>query len=89
MPLTKYEGQKFTKGAFIIDECFYVNCVLTDCDLFYAGGNFEWVESRMEGCRWHWRGPALNTLQLLQALGALKAPQSPPLQAVADHSKMN
>lgn len=88
MAITKYEGQKFTKGAFVMEECFFINCALTDCDLFYSGGSFEWVNCRFDNCRWHWRGPALNTMQLLTTIGLLKVPQTPSAQNV-DASKMN
>jgi len=87
--ITKYEGQKLTKGAFVIEECFFVNCSLTDCDLFYSGGNFEWVNSQFQNCRWHWRGAALNAVQLLTGLGALKAPQMPVSLQAVDTSKLN
>jgi hypothetical protein len=86
--MTKYDGQKFTKAAFVMEDCFFVNCVLTDCDLFYSGGDVESVNLKTENCRWHWRGPALRTAQLMGALGMLKAPQMPPLPAV-DNSKLN
>lgn len=80
--MTKYEGQKFAKGAFVIEDCFFVNCVLTDCDLFYSGGDFDWASTKFEAnCRWHFRGPALKTMQFLQLIGMVKAqhgPASPP-----------
>jgi hypothetical protein len=88
MPMTKHEGQKYTKGAFVMDECFFVNCVLTDCDLFYLGGDVESVNLKLENCRWHWRGPALRTVQFLGSLGMLKGPVPPPLPVV-DSSKAN
>jgi hypothetical protein len=88
MSITKYEGQMFTKKSFVIDECCFVNCVLKECDLFYSGGDCESMNTQMESCQWHWRGPALKTFQLLQALGMLKIPPivlpSPP-----SSSKMN
>jgi len=70
--ITKYEGKTFKNGAFEMEECFFVNCVLTECDLFYSGGDLEMINTRIENCRFHFRGPALKTIQMLQAAGMLK-----------------
>jgi hypothetical protein len=88
MPIAFYKGQNITKQTLVIDECAFVNCVLKDCDLFYSGGDFELLGTRMENCRIHWRGAAQRTLQLLQVTGTIQpvAPQQ-PLQV--DKSKMN
>ena len=88
MPITKYEGQTFEKQSFVVEESFFVNCVLRDCDLFYSGGDFEWLNMRLENSRWHFRGPALKTMQLMQIQGMLKQPQTPP-QFPASSSKLN
>jgi hypothetical protein len=61
---------------------------LRDCDLFYSGGDVQWEQAQFENCRWHFRGPALRTMQLLQMIGLLKPNQVPP-QAPASSSKMN
>jgi hypothetical protein len=78
MPIAKYEGKTLEKQAFVIEECCFMNCVLRECDLFYSGGDSEWMNTQMENCRWHFRGPALKTLQLAGGLGMLKAPQIVP-----------
>lgn len=70
--ITKYQGKTFKDGAFELEECFFLNCVLVECDLFYSGGDFEMVSTRIENCRWHPRGPAAKTMQLLQMAGMLK-----------------
>lgn len=87
--MTKYEGQKFTKGAFVMEDCFFVNCVLADCDLFYSGGDAEFVNLKTESCRWHWRGPALKTMQLMTNLGMLKGQPTLPLPNVDTSKPMN
>ena len=68
----KYQGKTYRNEAFDIDECFFVNCTLIECDFFFSGGDVEMVDTRVENCRFHWRGPALKTIQLLQATGMLK-----------------
>lgn len=88
MAITKYEGKTFEKQTFVIEDSFFVNCVLRDCDLFYSGGDSEWINLRFEGCRWHFRGPALKTVQLAQILGMLKQPTIPPAPPVSS-SKLN
>ncbi len=73
-----YRNQVFQDRSFILEEASFVGCTLKNCDLYYSGGDFDWVESRFEACRFHWRGPAKNTVALLQAMGALQQqmPQS-------------
>ena len=73
-----YRNQNFQGKSFILDEVTFLECKLSDCDLYYSGGDFEWVNSNFENCRFHWRGPAKNMLALLQLIGALKPPQMPP-----------
>ena len=70
--IAKYESKNFKDGAFEVDECFFVNCVLTECDLFYSGGDVEMINTQVVNCRFHWRGSALKTIQLLQNMGLLK-----------------
>ena len=85
--MTKYEGQKLTKATLVVEECFFVNCVLTDCDLFYSGEDLEWTNTSFENCRWHWRGPAGRTVNLMRLLGMMKAQATPP-QTPATSSKL-
>ncbi len=86
--MTKYENKTLTKATFVMEDCFFLNCVLTECDLFYSGGDLEAIGTRFENCRFHWRGPALKTLQAMQAMGMLKVGPLPvPLKV--DTAKAN
>ena len=76
--MTKYEGKTLSKAVFVVEECCFINCTLIDCDLFYAGGDFEMPNVRFENCRWHFQGKALKTIQLQQTIGMLKPIQLPP-----------
>ena len=77
----KYQGKTYRGETFDLDECFMIDCHLVDCDLFFSGGDVETVNTRMENCRFHWRGPALKTIQLLQNMGMLKVGPLPvPMQ---------
>lgn len=56
--MQKYEKATLTKATFVMEDCFFIDSVLKDCDLFYSGGDVEMVNTRMENCRWHFRGAA-------------------------------
>ncbi len=75
--------QKFAGRSFVLDEVVFINCLLKDCDFYYSGGDFEWANTTFEACRFHWRGPAKNTMALLQSIGLLKAPSQEPPQVPA------
>jgi hypothetical protein len=77
MKMETFKNENFHGKTFHLDEVVFTNCQLTDCDLYYSGGDFEWVGSNFDNCRFHWRGAAKNTLALLQAMGMLKTPTSP------------
>jgi hypothetical protein len=61
------------EGASLIleDNCF-IDCVLRDCDLYFSGGDFEWQNTTFDNCRFHWRGAAKNTLELIRTMGLLR-----------------
>lgn len=72
-----YRNQNFQGKSFVIENVVFLKCKLTDCDLYYSGGDFEWAETFFENCRFHWRGPAKNTLALLQVIGMMPTPTLP------------
>jgi hypothetical protein len=76
--MTKYEGKTLAKAVFVVEDCCFLNCELKDCDLFYSGGDFDFVNLKMNDCRWHFRGPALKTIQLQQMIGMMKPVPFPP-----------
>jgi hypothetical protein len=88
MPITRYEGKTFEKQSFVLEECHFVNCALKDCDLFYSGGEADWLNVRFENCRWHWQHGAARTFRLLTNLGMLKPPPAQP-QPVTSSKMMN
>ena len=77
--MQSFKGQHFTGRVFDLDETVFFQCKLTDCDLYYSGGDFEWTETLFENCRWHWRGPAKNTMFLLQLIGLLQVQAIPAI----------
>jgi hypothetical protein len=80
MPMTKYEGRTFSKQVFVLEECWFINCVLRECSLVYSGGPFEFENTTFDNCQWKFRGQAKDTMQLLSMIGLLKAGQAPPAQ---------
>jgi hypothetical protein len=85
-----FRNQDFQGKSFVIEEVAFVNCRLTDCDLYYSGGEFDWMNSHFESCRFHWRGPAKNTLALFQNIGMISAQTAPlPLSLDSTGQKLN
>jgi len=84
MPITKYEDLTLEKQSFIVDDCYFINCVLRDCDLFYSGGDVDFVNLNYQNCRWHWRGAAGKTVELLTLLGLLTTPQTQSQMTVSN-----
>jgi|HubBroStandDraft_2_1064218.scaffolds.fasta_scaffold470100_1 hypothetical protein len=76
--MTKYENKELSKALLVVEDVCLINCTLTDCDLFYSGGDFEIVSVKFENCRWHFRGHAARTMALQQTIGMLKPIPMPP-----------
>ena len=79
-----YRNQTLQGKSIVLDEAVFLKCKIIDCDLYYSGGDFEWVESQFENCRYHMRGSAQRTLMLAQLIGIVKPQQQ--LQAPAPSS---
>jgi len=76
-----FRNQSFQARSFILEQVAFVKCKLTDCDLYYSGGDFDWAETAFENCRFHWQGAAKNTVALLQTMGMIQMPI--PAQSLA------
>jgi hypothetical protein len=85
-----FRNQTFQGKSFVIEDVAFVNCRLTDCDLYYSGGDFDWMNSHFENCRFHWRGPAKNSLALFQSIGMISGQiPSAPLSVDSTGQKVN
>ena len=52
-----------------IDETYFVDCQFLNCILEYRGGKIAFESCRMSSCRYLFFGPALRTVEYLEALG--------------------
>jgi hypothetical protein len=86
-----FKHQTFTDSSFDLDETVFLECELKNCDLFYSGGDLEILNSKMDNCRFHWRGAAKNTMSVLQSLGLIPDPskQKFPNQVNISGQKLN
>lgn len=86
--MTKYDKATLTRAALVIEDSYFVDCTLIDCDLFYAGGDVEMINTRLDNCRFHWRGAAQKTVQTLMQFGMLKS-MPLPVQSSQVNTKAN
>jgi hypothetical protein len=77
-----YREKNISNESFVLEEAVFFNCTLKNCDLFYSGGDFQVVETKLDGCRIHLRGSARNTQTMMMTLGMLKAPLQLSAQTV-------
>ena len=82
-----FQDKTLTDQSFILDEVVFIRCSLKNCDLFFSGGDTEWVNTNFENCRFHWRGAAKSTFALLQNMGLI--PQQPAAPAPPTSTKPN
>jgi hypothetical protein len=89
MPIYVHENEHLKNASYLLSEHIFRRCKLTNCNLFYDGGVYEWVETTFENCIWGFRGPALATIQLCGLIGMLKPGQAPMPSVPQGSSKMN
>ncbi|MFP5204907.1 MAG: hypothetical protein ACLGSH_06105 [Acidobacteriota bacterium] len=71
MPITKYQDQTIVGQVFRTEECWFVNCTLKQCVLYYSGGVAEFENCRFENCQWKFQGQAQQTIAVLSMIGLL------------------
>jgi hypothetical protein len=71
MPVTKYQNQTIEGQIFRTEECWFVNCTLKNCVLYFSGGGYELENTRFENCQWKFQGAAQQTIALLSTIGLL------------------
>jgi hypothetical protein len=71
MPKTKYENQTLTSQLLVVEDCWFVNCTLRQCVLYYSGGPYEFENVKWDNCQWKFQGAAQQTVAVLSMIGAL------------------
>jgi hypothetical protein len=71
MSITKYEGKTIVGQIFRVEECWFVNCTLKQCVLYYSGGSFEFENVKWDNCQWKFQGAAQQTVAVLSMIGLL------------------
>jgi hypothetical protein len=71
MPKMKYENQTITGQILQVEDCWFVNCTLKQCVLYYSGGPFEFQNVKWDNCQWKFQGAAQQTIAVLSMIGAL------------------
>jgi hypothetical protein len=68
--MAEFRDRTFTGGEQVeTDENRFVNCTFESASLRFAGGTLPQFENCTFGeIGWHFTGPALRTIQILQAL---------------------
>jgi hypothetical protein len=78
MAITKYVGQTFKGATFQLEECWFINCVLHECTIFFSGGSYELENATFDRCQWKFQNQAAQTCRLLNMIGLIPAQQIPP-----------
>ena len=74
-PLMKmYRNQAMQNKSLVMDGAQFVDCSLSNCKLNYNGGIVVLRGTTLTSCKWEFGGAALNTVELLTTLGAVRNP---------------
>ena len=88
MSITVHNNEVLKGIALRLEEHVFNNCKIIESQVFYDGGPFQWTNSSFENCQIAFRGAAMNTTQVMQALGMLKQALQPP-QTVSGSSTVH
>jgi hypothetical protein len=69
------EGQQFNKAKLTLDSHVYKNCTIDDCDVYYCGGAYELIDTRVTNCRLILNHPAKGMYAAIQIF-KMKSPGS-------------
>ncbi len=84
-----YKNRTITKEPIVLEEVCLIDCTLTDCDVFYSGGDAEYQNLKLDNTRFHFRGAAQKTMQTLASFGMLNMQPMPVSFQAASAAKAN
>jgi hypothetical protein len=84
-----YKDKVMSEQTFVLEESAFVDCTLKNCDVFYSGGDFEFVNLKLDNTRFHFRGAAKQTQILFQTLGMIPGASQVSSQAGMTSQKPN
>lgn len=84
-----YKNRTITKEAIVLEEVCLIDCTLSDCDVFYSGGDADYQNLKLDNTRFHFRGAAQKTMQTLASFGMLKMQPMPVSFQAASAAKAN
>jgi len=87
--MTKYDNKNLNKAVIVLEEVCLINCTLTDCDVFYSGGDADYQNLKLDNTRFHFRGAAQKTMQTLASFGMLNMKPMPVSFQAGDAGKAN
>jgi hypothetical protein len=68
-----HRNQVITGKTLVLDGSQFLDCTLIRCILKYNGGIVILKGTSVSNCSWEFSGQALNTVELLKTLGALRS----------------
>jgi len=72
------ENQTFTATTVSMDDTFYRNCAITNCQIIYGGGDFGWDNTPISpDCKIVFIGAAQRMAMFMKALNLFKEPTPP------------
>jgi hypothetical protein len=69
------DGQNFSKTKLVLDNHVYKNCQIDDCEIYYSGGQYELIDTRVTNCRLILNHPAKGMYAAIQIF-KMKSPGS-------------
>ena len=69
------DGQTFSKTKLVLDNHVYKNCQIDACDVYYSGGQYELIDTRVTNSRLILNHPAKGTYAAIQIF-KMKSPGS-------------
>lgn len=76
VPIKKHLDEVLENQVIRLEEVFLVNCVLKKCHIFYGGKSFQFLGCDFQDCTWTFLDEAMNTVELLKAMGMIHKPEA-------------